>query len=102
VTAASDPTPLTAAFGRRVRELRQERGWSLRYTGDLVALNWGTVSKIETGAGTTLSAADRIAGAFGVPLAVMLAPDACANCHGAPHRGFICGTCWEPGPGVVT
>ncbi len=101
MTAPAEQVPVTVTFGRRVRELRQERGWSLRHTGSLVALNWGTVCKIEQGAGTTLGNADRISAVFGIPLAVMLSPDSCVNCHGAPHRGFICGTCGAAGAGVA-
>jgi transcriptional regulator with XRE-family HTH domain len=101
VSGRREPAPVTVAFGRRVRELRQERGWSLRHAGDLVALNWGTVSKIETGAGTSLENADRISAAFGMPLAVLLSPDSCGHCHGAPWPGFACLECGATGPGVT-
>lgn len=93
--------PVTVAFGRRVRELRQDRGWTLRHTGDLVSLSWATVCKIEQGAGTTLGSADRISAAFGMSLAVMLAPDSCGHCHGAPPRGFTCQECGGAGLAVT-
>lgn len=101
MTAACELVPVTVAFGRRARELRQEQGWSLRHTGALVGLNWGTLCKIEQGAGTTLGAADRIASAFGMSLAVMLSPDTCGHCHGAPPRGFTCQECATAGPEVT-
>lgn len=101
MTSPASPVPVTVAFGRRVRDLRQEHGWSLRHTGTLCALNWGTLCKIEQGADTTLGSADRIATAFGVPLAVMLSPDSCGHCHGAPGRGFVCSLCGMAGPEVT-
>jgi transcriptional regulator with XRE-family HTH domain len=95
------PVPVTVAFGRRAREFRQDRGWSLRETGTLVGLNWATLSKIENGAGTSLRCADSIALAFGMPLAVMLTPDSCGHCHGSPGQGFTCQLCGAAGPEVT-
>jgi transcriptional regulator with XRE-family HTH domain len=99
--AAAEQVPVTVAFGRRVRELRRECEWSLRHLGGIALLDAATLHRIEAGGGTTLDAADRIASAFGVPLAVMLSPDSCWHCHGAPGRGFICGTCGAAGPEVA-
>lgn len=101
MTARSDPTPLTRAFGRRARDLRQGRGWTMRHMSGLVSLTAGTLCRIEQGADTTLGAAGRIADAFGMPVAVMLAPDSCEHCHGAPPRGFTCQECDAKGPEVT-
>jgi transcriptional regulator with XRE-family HTH domain len=95
------PVPVTVAFGRRVRELRQERGWSLRYLAPLVSLDPATLSKIENGSGTTLGAAGRIADAFGLRLAAFLPPVRCAYCLDSPPRGFICPVCGTTGPEVT-
>lgn len=98
---AGTPSPAAAAFGHRVRELRLERGWGLRHLGSLTFLDKGTLSRIERGADTTLGTAERISGAFGMSLPVMIDPDSCPVCHDAPPRGLICGTCDAKGPEVT-
>lgn len=98
MTAPAEPVSVTVAFGRRVRELRQERGWSLRHAGTLVSLNWGTLCKIENGAGTTLGSADRIAGVFGKSLSELVAPVSCGQCLDSPPAGFACQACGAKGP----
>lgn len=97
----TDPEALTAVFGRRVRELRQERGWTLRHMAGLILLDFSTLSKIENGADTTLGTAGRIAGAFGLPLASLLPPVRCGYCLDSPPRGFICPACGTTGPEAV-
>jgi transcriptional regulator with XRE-family HTH domain len=98
VSTRGTPDAVTVAFGQRVRSLRLELGWPMRRAGELAGLNSSTLCKIEAGADTTLSAAGRIAGVFGMPLAVLLSPDSCSRCHGAPPRGYICGLCATAGP----
>lgn len=94
-------SPVTVAFGLRVRELRRECEWTLRHLGGLAGLDAATLHRIEAGGGASLGAADRIACAFGVPLAVMLSPDSCWHCHGAPRPGFACLECGAKGPEVA-
>jgi len=98
---ASASTPVTAAFGRRARELRLERGWTLREAAVLADVAPSTLYRVEAGEDTTLAVAGRVADAFGVPIAVMFDPDGCPNCHGAPKRGFTCQECGEGGPALA-
>jgi transcriptional regulator with XRE-family HTH domain len=101
VTVRNPPTPVTIAFGRRARELRQEREWTLNKGASRTQLAPSTLCRIEQGMDTTLSTAERIAAAYWVPLAVMLSPETCANCHDAPGRGFTCQECGTAGPAVT-
>lgn len=98
MTASED---VTAAFGRRVRDLRTERGWSLRDMGAMVSVDAATLSRIENGAGTTIGTAGRIAALFGLPLVAMLRPVLCGHCFDAPSRGFTCQECGAAGPEVT-
>lgn len=98
MTYRNDPSPVTASFGRRARELRKEREWSLKEAAALASLTPGTLCRIERGADTTLCTAARVAEAYGVRLAVMLDPDSCPVCHDAPRRGFACQECGTAGP----
>jgi transcriptional regulator with XRE-family HTH domain len=93
-------SPVTVAFGRRVRELRQEHGWTVQKLADVTGLGPSGLWRVESGDNTTLATAGKIADALGVPLASMLDPESCAHCHGAPRRGWICGTCGAAGAEV--
>jgi len=93
--------PASVSFGRRARELREEREWTLDQLADQSGVSRSVVLTIEQGDNTTLDTAAKIAKALGVPLAVMLSPETCATCHGAPYRGFICGECGTAGAGVT-
>jgi transcriptional regulator with XRE-family HTH domain len=79
VTAPAEP--VTAAFGRRARELRQERGWSLERMAARPGLNISAVRRAERGGNIRLATAERIAGALGVPLADMLGAGSCGHCR---------------------
>ena len=65
---------LTASVAAQFRELRRERGWSLAYLASLADLHPSTIHLIEDGKrGITLATAARIARAFDVPLADLIA-----------------------------
>lgn len=96
-----EATAVTVTFGRRVRDLRTGRGWTLRDMAALASLDAATISKIENGADTTIGSAARIASAFGVPLAFLLPPAACGWCLDVPPRGFTCQECGTAGLGVA-
>lgn len=93
--------PVTVAFGLRVRELRAEREWAARYLAEVTGLGLTGLYRLEKGDNTTLATAAKIAEAFGMPLASMLDPGGCANCHGAPRRGFTCQECGTAGAGLA-
>lgn len=103
MTYRNAPTPVTIAFGRRARELREGREWTLNMGASRAQVAPSTLCRIEQGLDTTLSTAERIAAVYGLPLAaaVLLSPEACANCHDAPLRGFTCQTCGTAGPEVT-
>lgn len=97
----SEAATVTTALGRRVHDLRTERGWSLRHLGGLASVHEATLSKIENGADTTIGTAARIAATFGVPVAGLLRPFWCLHCLDAPPRGFTCDTCGVSGTAVT-
>lgn len=60
-------------FGKRLRQLREERGWSQEEFADRAGLHRTYVSAVERGVrNPTLSVLERIAKAMGVSLAEML------------------------------
>lgn len=70
-------------FGRRVRTLRTERGWTLAQLADAASLSVRFVSEIEAGRGNvSLTKLAGLAAAFGVPLAGLLD-------GGTPEPGVI-------------
>ena len=75
MTDTASQTPLTIAFGLRARALRNERGWSLESMAAHSGVGRATVHRIESGDDTRLSTAERVAAAFGMPLADMLGPE---------------------------
>lgn len=79
--------PVTAAFGRRARELRQERGWSLERMASRPGLNISAVRRAERGGNIRLATAERIADALGVPLAGMLGGGSCGHCRECGAEG---------------
>ena len=61
-------TPVTVAFGRRLRELREERGWSQEQLADEVSLDRSYVGGVERGErNVSLENICRLASALGVP-----------------------------------
>jgi transcriptional regulator with XRE-family HTH domain len=75
VTALASQTPLTVTFGRRARDLRNDRGWSLEAMAARSGVGRATVHRIECGENTTLAKAEKVAAAFGMTLAEMLSPE---------------------------
>ena len=64
---------LLLRFGRRVRALRTERGWTLQILADAADLSVRFVSEIEAGRGNvSLTKLAGLAEAFGVPVAALL------------------------------
>ena len=56
-------------FGKRLRALREERGWSQEEFADRAGLHRTYVSAVERGIrNPTLSVLDRLADAFGISL----------------------------------
>jgi len=86
-----DSADVTAVFGRQVHARRTARGWSLRRMAPMAGLRHAALHRIETGEGTTLATAGRIAAALGVPLAVLVTETACSHCQ----------ECGAPGPAVT-
>jgi len=87
-TAEAFPAePVTVAFGRRARELRQERGWSLDRMAARPGLNISAVRRAERGGNIRLAMAGRIDEALGVPLADMLGAGACGHCRKCGAKG---------------
>ncbi len=75
MTASEDRPPVAVTFGARARALRLERGWTLEAMAGHAGVGIATVRRIERGENTTLSAAAKVAAAFGMGLAEMLAPE---------------------------
>jgi transcriptional regulator with XRE-family HTH domain len=69
----SDTTDSRAAvFARRVRELREERGWSQDALGRRVGLKQSRMAAIEANGSVTLDQAAAFAAALAVPLEALL------------------------------
>lgn len=63
------------AFGRRLRALRLERGWSQEALAERANLHWTYVGGIERGErNPALENINHLARALGIPLAVFFAP----------------------------
>ena len=92
----------SALIGRKVRALREKKGWGLRNLGEL--MGWhaeSTVCRAEAGSAVrqrrfTLAEVVRLAGIFDVPLSYFLVP--CENCGGQPEPGFACLVCEAASP----
>lgn len=62
-------TELSLAVGRRITELRQQRGWSLEVLADEAELHRTSVGLIERGRrGVTIGVAARLSQALGIRL----------------------------------
>lgn len=69
-------------IGRRVGELRRERGWTLGTLGERVGLSNTQLSRIESGARqTSVGTLIELARAFGLSLSELVADDRSASFH---------------------
>lgn len=67
-------SPATIAFGQRLRELRQERGWSQERLAEAAGLHWTYVGQIERGRrNVTLHNVLKLARGLGVDAGVLVA-----------------------------
>lgn len=72
-----DGAALLERFGRRVRSLRTERGWTLAQLAGAADLSVRFVSEIEAGRGNaSLTRLAGLATAFGIPVSTLLAEEA--------------------------
>jgi transcriptional regulator with XRE-family HTH domain len=71
--AVIDPTDeATVALGARVRQLRHERGWTLKELGSVAGLSHPFLSQLERGlARPSVGSMERIARAFDVPVGLL-------------------------------
>ncbi len=77
---------MRVGFGRRVRALRVERGWSQEGLAERAGLHWTYVGGIERGErNPALDNINRLARALGVSLAALFAPFA-TPAHTAHQR----------------
>lgn len=75
--------PLLTRFGRRIRSLRGEKGWTLAELADAASLSVRFIGEIEAGRGNvSLTKLAGLAAALGVPIASLLD-------GAAPVRGVI-------------
>ena len=66
---------LVRHFGATVRELRESQGWTQEQLAEYAGLNRAYVGEIERGACiASIVTVDKIAKAFAVPMARLLAP----------------------------
>ena len=67
-------------LGARVRDLRQQRGWTQEALGERAGLSYKFIGEIERGVGNpTIDSIDQIARGFGIDVALLLhreAPEA--------------------------
>jgi transcriptional regulator with XRE-family HTH domain len=64
--------PRSAIFARKVRQLREAHDWSQAELGRRVGLGQSRTAAIEATGSVTIDQADAFAGAFGVPVEVLL------------------------------
>lgn len=71
-----DPDQIAVQIGRRIAELRQQRGWSQTQLAEAIRGSFQWVSQIEAGQNLTIHSLVKVANAFGVTLQDLLeAPD---------------------------
>ncbi len=67
---------LMPTFGKKVRQLRKERGWTQKELGEASGLSKPYISRVENDdIGFSFKAATKIAEALDRPLALLLYPD---------------------------
>ena len=65
-----------ARLGARVRDLRQQHGWTQEALGERAGISYKFIGEIERGVGNpTLDSIDSIAKAFGLDIALLLHRD---------------------------
>jgi transcriptional regulator with XRE-family HTH domain len=64
--------PRSAIFARKVRQLREERGWSQAELGRRAGLRQSRTATIEATGSVTIDQAQAFADALGVPIEVLL------------------------------
>jgi transcriptional regulator with XRE-family HTH domain len=65
-----------ARLGARVRDLRQQRGWTQETLGERAGLSYKFIGEIERAIGNpTIDSIDQIARAFGIDIALLLHRD---------------------------
>jgi transcriptional regulator with XRE-family HTH domain len=99
MTADRHPDPVIELFGARIRRERGARSWSTR---ELCAraggMSTATVNRVEHAKGDIwLSIAAHLAVALDLPLGVLGAAPACAQCYDHPPDGYNCRACGRPG-----
>jgi XRE family transcriptional regulator, regulator of sulfur utilization len=71
---------LVKSFGAAVRELREARAWSQEQLAEHAGLNRSYVGEIERGSAiASIVTVDKLAAAFGVPIASLLRPSFAGN-----------------------
>jgi transcriptional regulator with XRE-family HTH domain len=73
MTTLAPRVPVAVAFGRYARQLRLDRDWTLVAMAARPGLNIATVRRVERGDNVQLGTAEKVAAAFGMTLAEMLA-----------------------------
>ena len=62
-----------ARLGSRVRDLRQQRGWTQETLGERAGISYKFIGEIERGVGNpTVDSIDQIAKAFGIDIGLLL------------------------------
>ncbi|AGK49795.1 MULTISPECIES: helix-turn-helix transcriptional regulator [Burkholderia] len=80
-------TALVQRFGAAIRQLREARAWSQEQLAEHAGLNRSYVGEIERGTAiASIVTVDKLARAFGVPIARLLTPSGEVS-ESAPH-GF--------------
>jgi transcriptional regulator with XRE-family HTH domain len=100
MTAPGSAVPVTVAFGRRVLALRTRRRWSREGMASRAGITVAVLRRIERCENTTLTTAEKVAGAFGKSLAELVAPASCGQCMDSPLAGYTCQACSAKGPEV--
>ena len=74
--------------GRRIAELRTERGWTQEDFAERAGWSWKYAQRLESGGGMTLRTLVRVANALGVkPGELLEAPKSRAVRRGRPRKG---------------
>lgn len=69
-----DPEIVAERIGRRIAELRQQKGWSQREFAELLRVTFQWVSQLEAGQNLTIYTLVKVANAFEVTLQDLLEP----------------------------
>lgn len=69
-----DPERVVDGVGRRVAELRRERGWTQAELGERVNFTFQYIARIEGGVNLTIHSLTHLANAFRVPISALFEP----------------------------